>query len=151
MFDWTTLIITALEKLAWPLLVLWIVWNFRAEVRQLLVRLKRGRFMGSEFEIDVQEPVETRGPKTATITARAQPQHLPDDLTQLQSNILKEFLQRGDYDSMEVSRNLYPDFLKLKEWGLLRWEGEQPTTVGVKVNQFGLTEKGKQVARGQVS
>jgi hypothetical protein len=45
-------LVSALASLAWPLVALTIVIWFRPEIRTVLVRLRRGKVLGTEFELD---------------------------------------------------------------------------------------------------
>ncbi|MFL6211627.1 MAG: hypothetical protein ACJ74W_22450 [Pyrinomonadaceae bacterium] len=44
-------IIQAIAALLWPILTFVLVWRFRAEIADLLKRLKRGKFLGQELEL----------------------------------------------------------------------------------------------------
>ena len=45
-------LISALASLAWPLVVLGIVSWFRPEIRAILSRIRKGKFLGQEIELD---------------------------------------------------------------------------------------------------
>jgi hypothetical protein len=48
-------LITALASLAWPIVAVAIVSSFRPEFRDILARLKKGKLLGTEFELDKLE------------------------------------------------------------------------------------------------
>ena len=44
-------LISAIASLAWPAVIIAIVWLFKTEVRALLSRFRRGKFFGTEVEL----------------------------------------------------------------------------------------------------
>lgn len=68
---------------------------------------------------------------------------LTTGLTELQMKILKEFLDRGDYDTLNVSKALINDFRQLKILGLLQWASEEEKEKQFTLKDFGITEEGK--------
>jgi len=76
-------IITSLSHLAWPLIVLLIVFWLRKELRALIGRVRKGKFPGGAFEFDSQAPPASQvipptnsaapaAPPTRVTTARQQ-------------------------------------------------------------------------------
>lgn len=77
-------LISAIASLAWPVVTIAIVNWFRPEVRAILSRIRKGKFLGTEFELDelqaktvaAEEKVEVEGsaeePSDVTTTNRAQ-------------------------------------------------------------------------------
>jgi hypothetical protein len=53
MSDWADLL-RAIAALLWPLLVLVVVFLFRREIRDILRKVKRGKILGQELEIETQ-------------------------------------------------------------------------------------------------
>jgi hypothetical protein len=45
-------LISALAALAWPVIIVSIIYWFRPELRAFLSRLRKGKFLGTEFELD---------------------------------------------------------------------------------------------------
>ena len=62
-------LISAIASLAWPVVTIAIVNWFRPEVRAILSRIRKGKFLGTEFELDelqaktvaAEEKVEVEG------------------------------------------------------------------------------------------
>lgn len=49
-----TELVKGLAALAWPVLTFYIFWSLRAEVKNLLGRIRRGKILGQELELDQQ-------------------------------------------------------------------------------------------------
>jgi hypothetical protein len=49
--DWAELI-RAIATLLWPLLAFAVVWMFKEQVREILGRLRRGKLLGQEIELE---------------------------------------------------------------------------------------------------
>ena len=45
-------LISAIASLTWPIVAVVVVSWFRPEVRAILLRIKKGKFFGTEFELD---------------------------------------------------------------------------------------------------
>jgi hypothetical protein len=135
----------ALVAVMWPLIFIWLASRYRYEIGQLLGRLKRGKIFGQEIEFN--ESIDER--RNATITVREEGVVGQSEVTDMQDKILRTFLEKGDYDTLNISSALVNDFKKLKELGLLSWETEtqMQTNTGIAVTQFVLTDSGKQRAK----
>src|SRR3954454_20695835 len=63
-------LISALASLAWPIVALVIVSWFRPEIRAILSRIRKGKFFGTEFELDeLQAKTEAAEANPVTISA----------------------------------------------------------------------------------
>jgi hypothetical protein len=62
-------LISALASLTWPVIIIAIVNWFRPEIRAILSRVKKGKFLGTEFELD---ELQTKT-EAAEISATASP------------------------------------------------------------------------------
>ena len=120
----------------WPTVTFVLVLVFRKGIQELL--------MSRDFELkwgNVSLSVKETGPRTGSVSIAAKPP-LPR-LTQLQMKILQEFIKRGDYDTLDVSKTLINDFRQLRDFGFLSWEKETDKGDQVSLAKFGVTEEGK--------
>ncbi len=132
--------------LGWPTVASGVIFVFRHEIKQLLKNVKRVEIFGQKAEVlEVKEEIGKEGARLASVAVQTENTVLPAELTQFQRSILKEFLERGDYDTLTISNAAFPDFSKLKTLNLIRWEKEEPAKDVVSVTKFGLTDKGKQL------
>jgi uncharacterized protein YutE (UPF0331/DUF86 family) len=61
-------LITAVASLTWPIVALAIVSWFRPEIRAILSRIRKGKFLGTEFELDeLQAKTEAAEATSSTI------------------------------------------------------------------------------------
>lgn len=133
--------LNALAALAWPTFWFWFAYYFRKEIREWFRRLKRGKFLGQEIEL--LSPDAATGIRGPLVAVHAKESAMVDELTELQIKILEKFLEKGDYDTLSISANLYPDFMKLKSLGLLHWDTEKAGEDHIAVTGFRLTDDGK--------
>ncbi len=111
---------------------------FRKGIQELLSAMSRGFVLKWG---NVSLSVKETGPRTGSVSITAKPP--PPRLTELQIKILQEFIKRGDYDTLDVSKTLIGDFRQLKDYGFLRWEREEDKDDQVSLSKFGVTEEGK--------
>src|SRR3954447_19198596 len=66
-------LISALASLAWPIVALAIVSWFRPEIRAILTRIRKGKFLGTEIELldELQAKTEAAEANPVTISAAA--------------------------------------------------------------------------------
>lgn len=125
----------------WPIVTFVLVLVFRKGIQELLSAMSEGfEFKWGNVSLSVKET----GPRTGSVSIAAKPP--PPRLTQLQMKILQEFIKRGDYDTLDVSKTLINDFRQLRDFGFLRWEKETDKGDQVSVTKFGVTEEGKKKA-----
>lgn len=134
--------ITVLAPWAWPIvtlvLVLVFLLVFRREIGLLLSRIREAKV--GPVSLYLEERKTEAGERVAKVTAEVQ---VPAGLSELQTKILQEFKRRGDYDTMNVSKNLIGDFRYLRMHGLLAWDREEDKGDQVSLTNFGVTEEGK--------
>jgi hypothetical protein len=137
--------IQALALWAWPIVTLLLVLVFRKEIRWLLSMIATRGFkatLGSASVIvpSVEDNKAEGGAHVGKVTAEVK---TPSGLTEFQTKILKEFVSRGDYDTLNVSKTLINDFRQLKEYGFFRWTQEEDKGDQVALSKFRVTEEGK--------
>ncbi len=134
----------------WPTVTLILVMCFRKEIRKVVDLIyKRGieaNLAREFFKIPPLTVEEHRGESGARVGSVTTQVPTAPKLTELQMKILQEFIKRGDYDTLGVSKTLIGDFRQMKDYGLLRWEREEDKGDQVSVTRFGVTEEGKKKA-----
>lgn len=133
--------IKALALWAWPIVTLVLVLVFRKEIRLLLKRIREAKVGPVSMILpSVEERKDEAGRQVGKVTAEIT---IPPALNELQTKILQEFKTRGDYDTLDVSKNLIGDFRYLRMYGLLTWDREEDKGDQVSLTNFGVTEEGK--------
>jgi hypothetical protein len=64
----------ALASLAWPGVAILAMYWFRSEIRSLLGRIRKGKFLGNEFELDALESKAAEAETTAELQAEGKMQ-----------------------------------------------------------------------------
>jgi hypothetical protein len=134
--------------LSWPAVALLIVLILRKHIRLFLSLIHRGieaKFAGIYFKIPPLEikDEETDGTfKRASVTLANE--RVPI-LSEFHTKILKKFYEKGDYDTLNVSRNLIETFRELKELGYIDWESEAKNDGNFILTDFILTKTGKKI------
>jgi hypothetical protein len=59
MSQWADLL-RAIATLLWPILGFVVLWVFKEEIREILRRLKSGKILGQELELEVRRPGQLR-------------------------------------------------------------------------------------------
>lgn len=131
----------------WPTVTLILVMCFRKEIRQVVDLIyKRGieaNLAKGFFKIPPLTVEEHRGESGARVGSVTTQVPTAPKLTEFQMKILQEFIKRGDYDTLDVSKTLIGDFRYLRMYGLLTWEREQDKEDQISLTKFALTEEGK--------
>ncbi len=68
-------------------------------------------------------------------------------LKEFHINILKKFYEKGDYDVLDVSKNLISPFRELKGLGFLDWKSETKKNDCIILNDFVLTKSAKDLVK----
>ncbi len=63
----------AVAVILWPIIVIWVVIMFKAEIRDMLRRFRRGKLFGQELELDPTVSELSKTVKRAVLTAPIQP------------------------------------------------------------------------------
>src|SRR3989338_2365672 len=129
----------------WPTVALILILCFRREIRQVIAMMSKGleaKFgsLSVTFPLSVEERQTESGRRAGNVTS---PVSIPSGVTELQAKILQEFIRRGNYDTMNVSKNLIGDFRYLKMQGFLAWDRDEEKGDQVSLTNFGVTEEGK--------
>jgi hypothetical protein len=132
--------------LSWPAVSLLIIFIFRKYISLFLTSINRGfeaKFAGVSLRLPPLEIKEesTDGPaKKASINIAYESD---PELSQFHIYILKKFYEKGDYDTLTVSKNLIETFRELKLLGFLGWESETMKNGSFILKNFILTKTAK--------
>ena len=135
--------------LGWPGVALLIVLILRKHIWFFLTSIHRGieaKFAGIYLKIP---PLEIKDEETDGTIKRASVtlanERVPI-LGEFHTKILKKFYEKGDYDTLNVSRYLIETFRELKELGYIGWESETKNYGNFILTNFVLTKSGKKIA-----
>ena len=136
--------------LSWSTVSLLMIVIFRKHILLVLTSINRGfeaKFAGVSLKIppfEIKDEAINGSVKKASINMVYG--RLPE-LSEFHYNILKKFYEKGDYDTLDVSKNLIESFRELKELGYLGWESETKKNGSFILKDFVLTESAKNIVK----
>jgi hypothetical protein len=132
----------------WPLATIILVLLLKKPLVLLISALARGgevklgKYSVKIPSVEIKEEKDGGGIKKAIVSVNSE---IPPELTSFQLEILKKFILKGNYDSLNVSKNLIEDFRKLKLVGAFDWSSEETDEKQVTLSDFIVTQKGKEM------